>query len=112
MKIEIKENNLVITRENNDSKYKNSGWSSAESQLLYHIQQKLNAQGYDLIKKRMWKDGHLVSDEQQYLRTRNKNSKGPHIYIWNASWNVFDSGRDLMENNTTTLSIARDIFKD
>jgi hypothetical protein len=110
MKITVKENCLVITREKGDTKYTNSGWSTAESKLLYHIKEKLNSQGYDLIKKRMWKDGHLVDNEQQYLRTRNKNSKCPHIYIYNSSWQVYDAGRDLMEKNETTLSIVRDIF--
>jgi hypothetical protein len=47
------------------------GWYGAESRLLYHVQKTLNQRGYDLIKKRMWKDGHMVGTEYtQYLRSR------------------------------------------
>ena len=47
------------------------GWHGAESRLLHHVKRILNQRGYDLIKKRMWRDGHLFgSDETQYLRSR------------------------------------------
>src|SRR5437868_7275100 len=48
------------------------GWYAAESRLLYSVQKILDQRGYDLIKKRMWRDGHLFgSDHSQYLRSRN-----------------------------------------
>jgi hypothetical protein len=47
------------------------GWYGAESRLLHHVLRTLNARGYDLIKKRMWRDGHLFGTEHtQYLRSR------------------------------------------
>jgi hypothetical protein len=46
-------------------------WYAAESRLLHHVLRILNARGYDLIKKRMWRDGHMVGTEHtQYLRSR------------------------------------------
>jgi len=62
-----------------------------ESRILYHIKKTLNAQGYDLIKKRMWKDGHLVDERQQYIRAR-KPTGDPmkDIAIWNPGWVVKD----------------------
>ncbi len=52
------------------------GWYGAESRLLHHVLRILNARGYDLIKKRMWKDGHLFGTEHaQYLRSRNVRGK-------------------------------------
>jgi hypothetical protein len=47
------------------------GWYGAESRLLHHVLRIFNVRGYDLIKKRMWKDGHMVGTEHtQYLRSR------------------------------------------
>ena len=54
-----------------DSSWSAPGWYGAESRLLHHVQKTLNQRGYDLIKKRMWKDGHMFgSDQSQYLRSR------------------------------------------
>lgn len=47
------------------------GWYGAESRLLHHVKLILNRRGYGLIKKRMWRDGHLFGTEHtQYLRSR------------------------------------------
>ena len=54
-----------------DSSWSAPGWYGAESRLLHHVQKILNQRGYDLIKKRMWKDGHMFGTEHtQYLRSR------------------------------------------
>lgn len=73
------------------------GWYGAESRLLYGVQKILNGCGFDLLKKRMWKDSHMFgSDHSQYLRSRNI-KKTPSLYIYHAnqateisaeSWNV------------------------
>lgn len=42
----------------------------SESLLWYKIKQALQAQGLDVIKKLMYKDGHLVSDTEYYIRDR------------------------------------------
>lgn len=68
-----------------------------DSVMMYHMKQELNKQGYDLIKKRMWRDGHLVDDRQQYLRSRNVKAKNlimiwwPHYSVRNA-FPDFNSG--------------------
>jgi hypothetical protein len=60
------------------------GWYRAESRLLHHVRNALNARGYDLIKKRMWRDGHLFGTEHtQYLRSRHIRRK-PSICIYHA----------------------------
>lgn len=47
------------------------GWYGAESRLLHHVKLILNQRSYGLIKKRMWRDGHLFGTEHnQYLRSR------------------------------------------
>jgi len=41
-----------------------------ESLLWHRIKRVLQRQGYDVVKKLMWKDGYLVSDDQYYIRQR------------------------------------------
>jgi hypothetical protein len=60
------------------------GWYAAESRLLHHVLRTLNARGYDLIKRRMWRDGHMVGMEHtQYLRSRNVRDE-PSLCIYHA----------------------------
>lgn len=70
MKIEFEQGKCIVTKEACDRKYYPSGWATAESQLLFTIKKKLVAMGFDVIKKRAWKDGHLVDDTLHYIRTR------------------------------------------
>jgi hypothetical protein len=66
------------------------GWYAAESRLLYAIKKILNGRGYDLLKKRMWKDGHMFGfEESQYIRSRDlKNVPSMYIYHANAALEV------------------------
>ena len=62
------------------------GWYGAESRLLYNIQKILNGRGYGLLKKRMWRDGHMFgSDWTQFLRSRNLKAI-PSLYIYHADY--------------------------
>lgn len=61
---------LVAEKEPGDPNYYGVLEGKGESNLLYAIKEELIHQGYDVIKKRMWKDGHLMDDMQQYIRTR------------------------------------------
>ena len=70
MKIRITENSLIVTREAGDPRYYGDYKAAGESRLLYKIVRTLRKMGYDAIKKRMCKDGHLVDDLQQYIRMR------------------------------------------
>lgn len=65
----------VVSREKGDPCF------YSDSILMHHMKKELIGQGYDLIKKRMWKDGHLVDERQQYLRSRNVREKN-FIMIW------------------------------
>ena len=81
MKVIVKEHICIVTKEPNDSKIYN------ESALLYQVKNELIRQGYDVIKKLMWKDGHLVSDTQHYIRTR-KEKDPKFMMIWDTSYAV------------------------
>jgi hypothetical protein len=59
----------------------------------------------------MCKDGHLVDDLQQYLRTR-KATGNPNkdIYIWNGMWAIEGADAALNRDGTVILSMEKDVF--
>ena len=42
----------------------------SESAFWHAVKRELQKQGYDVIKKLMWKDGHLKDDNEYYVRSR------------------------------------------
>lgn len=114
MKIQIDGSTLSVQKEAGDKRMKKPGWGGTvdgASMLLYNLMKLLNAAGCDLIKKRMSKDGHLVNDEQQYLRTRNEKSKGPHVYISDGSYALRCAGEDFNKGKVVNLMITMDVFE-
>ena len=113
MKVSIEDNTCTVTREPEDPVFRNGGYagsSTGESRLLYHVKKVLNARGYDLVKKRMVKDGHLVDDLQQYLVVRSKRSESPHIYIWNGSWSIGGAEVGFNETGSVELAVHVDVY--
>ena len=113
MKLEIEGNTLTVIKEKGDPRPKSSGWCpDGESPLLYHVKNILNRDyGYNLAKVRMCKDGHLVSEEQHYLRPlkRNKdNSK--NIYIYNTHWCIHGAEEDFNRDGKAEFQIVRNVF--
>jgi len=102
--------NCIVTREPSDPKFYGIKNAKGESRFLYHLKNHLNKQGYDLIKKRMWKDGHLVDDMQQYLRTRSLKSPKPHIIISNPYWQIEGAEKNFNEGEVC-LDVIYDIFQ-
>jgi len=97
-----------ITKTHDDIKYKSSGWAEAESTFLYHILQKLKEKGYDVIKKRMWRDGHLAEETQQYIRSRK--IKTNSFFIHNADFSIYDAGfefNDLPVGGSINLTLTK-----
>ena len=72
MKVSLANNKLTVTREKN---------YPTESAWWYDLKKTLNAQGHDLIKKVMSKDGHMVGGDTYpyYLRDR----KGKYCFFDN-----------------------------
>ena len=70
MKLEIHKNYLKAIREPNDPKYYSIVNAAGESRFLHAVKKALIELGYDVVKKRMVKDGHLVDDLQQYIKMR------------------------------------------
>jgi len=106
MKVVLSEHECVVTCEDTDPIFYTSGWGTAESRLLYHVKKELIAQGHDVIKKRMWKDGHLVDEDCQYVRTRDfTDSRG--IMVWNGNHQIYDAGERFNEDGAVTLHVDR-----
>jgi len=92
-----------VTRETGDPAYYGVRDAAGESRLLYAIKKQLKLQGYDVVKKRMWRDGHLVDDMQQYLRT--KRGASPSFAIYNGRWAI--EGAEVSYNaGAVTLELA------
>lgn len=110
MKLKFKGNSLIVTREENDPKYYGVANAKGESNLLHAIKTQLNKEGYSLIKKRMWKDGHLVDDMQQYIRTSKKGAGKADIYIYNHNWNI-RGAEDDFNKGKVVLHVDYNVFK-
>ncbi len=111
MKIEFYASYILVFREKGDKAYYGVRNAAGESALFYAIKKQLNSQGYDLIKKRMHKDGHLVDDMQQYLRTRKPSGKSDKdIFISNPRWDI--EGAEIAYNQECVrLQLTTDIFE-
>jgi hypothetical protein len=110
MRFELTSYSLTAIREENDQKFYGRYEARGESRLLYHIKNALNENGFDLIKTRMWKDGHMVSDMQQYLRTKNPRSNTPHVMIYSPFWMVRGAEEDW-NRGQVTLQVITDCFE-
>lgn len=80
MLVEIKKFVVVFRREVTDRRFYKD-----ESTFLHHAKKALIALGYDCIKKKAWKDGHLVDDSLFCIRDRKKR------------WMIFD-GQHAIRN--------------
>ena len=109
MKIEFTEYYLIATREPEDPKYYGTIHGKGESLLLHAIKKKLQEMGHDVIKKRMWKDGHMVDDLQQYLRTR----KGyePSFAAYSGEWAIRGANVPWNEDGVVQLQLVTDLWK-
>lgn len=104
MKIKLKRNVCVVTRESNDPKFYGTTGAKGESNLLHAVKTKLNKQGFDFVKKRMWKDGHMVDDMQQYLRERSP-VNGRQLCIYNSRWAIEGANDPYNETGKVTLTV-------
>lgn len=94
MKLLIDNIHVTVQREVGDKPAK------TESQLLHWLKVRLNAEhGFNLIKKLMWKDGHLVSETQHYLRNAGRNKWA--VMIWDSNYAI-ESTADIYNSGKPT----------
>jgi hypothetical protein len=105
--LDLKNHTCKIIREKCDKRFSCSNWASAESTFLYHVLQSLKLQGFDVIKKRMWKDGHMVDNDQQYIRTRKWTGEicPEEFAIYNSAWSVYDAGEVFNRDGEIILDV-------
>lgn len=70
--LNFEKHSCIVRKEDRDFKI------YSDSLLLHRVKKELYKQGHNVIKKRMWKDGHLVSDSEHYIRER----KGEFCIWW------------------------------
>ena len=104
MKVKLEKACCIVTKEKGDKKIREGQWGSAESCLLYRIKNILNKQGYDLIKKRMWKDGNMVDDEQLYIRSRKVLPKNKPFCIYNQRFALECAAEEYEKEGTVILA--------
>jgi len=116
MKVKRDGDRITVEREPGDPKFRDGQWGSGESRLLHHVKKKIVAGEVenwgvwptDFIKKRMWKDGHMVDSNQLYLRSRKpllKDGAGDKIYIaiHNTHWAIRGIDTDFNEDGICHL---------
>lgn len=89
---------VTVEKEPGDIHFYRSGYTDAESIFLYHVKKELIKQGYDCIKKRMYKDGHMVDDLQQYIRDRKST-----WFIFNRDYAIYDAGEQFNKKGVVDL---------
>lgn len=81
-------------------RFRSSGrGGTPETQLLHHVMLALRAKGYDVITKRMARDGHAVAPSVRYIVDRKR-----RFCIFNSSYADFDSG--VMFNTARLVSLT------
>ena len=91
-------NRILITRDQGDKRVKD------ESDLLYRLRNFLIANGEDVIKREMSKDGHLVSDGVYYIRSRHHGRPGTY-YIYDPNYAVRDLAQEYNDTGVVDLAI-------
>ncbi len=107
MRVTLKRHVCEVEQDPSDPPFRPSGWASAESTFPYHVKQTLNAQGGDFIKKRMSRDGHMVDDRQQYLRSRDTRPGREVLAIYSGFYAIEDAGERFNRTGKVTLVVER-----
>ena len=110
MRAQFTKSTATFIREEGDPKFYGVRNAAGESRLFYHIVQFLNAHGFSVIKKRAWKDGHLLDEMQQYIRTR-KRGVGPDLYLINPKWAIEGAEEDWNRKGCVTLAMEKDVWE-
>lgn len=95
--------NCTVTREPGDPRFHGIRNAAGESRLLYHMKKELAKQGYDFVKKRMWKDGHMMDEMQQYLRERKGGKNSRCLAIYNGNWAINGADKDFNEGEAVFI---------
>ncbi len=94
----------VIEREPGERAFYGNLHAAGEHVLLAHLKRHLNSLGWDFVKRRMWKDGHMVDECQPYLRERD--TRGPRcLAIYNTHFAI-RGANDAFNEGKVTLAVV------
>ena len=112
MQVVIDGHSCIVTKEPGDKNIHQSpsSWGDGDSQLLFWVKKELIKQGYDLVKKLMWKDGHATDMRRHYLRTRSPKSPKPHIYIYDPHYDIRWAYANWNERGEVKYRVMYDVF--
>ncbi len=99
MKLLRSKNHVKLIREKGDRALK------SDSDLFYQLRNLLRAEGEDVIKKEMAKDGHLISDGIFYVRSR-KVGQPESFAIWDDLYQTRSSREDFNKEGEVELAIG------
>ena len=120
MELTKKDKSLIVVRETDDQAFyaSRSSWGDAESAFLYNVKLRLNRPDCKIfpldsknrpivwIKKRMWKDGHMVDEMQQYLRERKPSTDGRLLCMYNYHWAISGLDEDLKGSGAIVIPVV------
>ena len=87
---------ITFHRDKSDPRFHGTRFAKGEHALMHRIAKWLNARGFDVIKKRARRNGHLTGDQfQPYIRCRKPRIDVPHIYIWSGFYALYGADEDL-----------------
>jgi len=95
---------VLVRRETGDP-WLPSTWPG-ESRLLHLVKKALNAKGWHLVKRRMWRDGHLTDDARAHLRSRVVREGRPVVAVFDGKYML----RSASEDFTNGLDVRLDMI--
>jgi hypothetical protein len=99
MRLEQTRGRIKLMREYLDRPARN------ESDLFYRLRNVLIRTGYDVIKKEMAKDGHMVADGVYYVRSRRIN-RHDSFAIFDGDYAIRSAAQDYNRDDEVELAIV------
>ena len=110
MKAVFSEGYVTFHRDKADPRFHGAKYAKGEHALMHRIAKWLNARGFDVLKKRAQKDGHMIGDQfQPYIRCRKPRKDVPHIYVWSPFYALRGANEDWNAGRVTLL-LETDVF--
>ncbi len=86
--------------------------NKGESAFWHWVKVQLRARGYDVIKKAMTKDGHMVDEHVYYVRTRKymtaaRKSGGKEFCVYDSMSSTYLVTDSLRERGVVHLTVER-----
>ena len=106
MQIVFSSGHVTLTREKGDPRFYGVQHAKGEHGLFRYLARELNATGFDVIKKRAQKDGHMIGDEYQpYIRTRTARQDRTHIMIYSGFYQLRGANEDWNKGEVSLILI-------